>query len=338
MLYGLASNPNAPIKILSDLVDERYTPIWDQLWDQLARNPSTPSHLLEAILTDHKHLASQIAENPATEAHLLKKIATDWGRSEHVVLARNPNFILEWLQPPPKSVKDTRHLVGISVEEMAFGGGPVSLDKNRWKLPSGRAKVRILFLRSDPGDASRLDLSGESGQIKITLERTQPQQLHLEPLDMTTVEEVGRALIRIKQPTILHFAGHGSPDGKMYWRKSIKENSAYPIPVEVFAKMIAAIKDHKIVCVFLNACYLASEAKHLLQHVPYVIASRTAIADTAAIDFSSGFYTWLGEGKDIGESFNYALSLVEANLPGLQEHLKPVLLEREANSSREGQF
>jgi hypothetical protein len=85
----------------------------------------------------------------------------------------------------------------------------------------------------------------------------------------------------------------------------------------------------------LNACYSATQARAIAEHIPYVVGMSESIGDDAAILFAIGFYKALAGGKSIPKAFEFGK--VEIRLHGIPEHGTPVLIElRSQGTGRPG--
>jgi hypothetical protein len=58
----------------------------------------------------------------------------------------------------------------------------------------------------------------------------------------------------------------------------------------------------RAITLILNACFSEVQADAISQHIKYVIGMNKAIGDTAAIEFSIGFYDALGAGETYEKS------------------------------------
>jgi hypothetical protein len=181
-------------------------------------------------------------------------------------------------------------------------------------------KTTILFLASDPSDASRLRLGEEYREIqeKLRLSKEHDKfqleiRLSVRPGDITqAVHDV--------EPQIIHFSGHGSHTGELYFEdKTGKAAPVMPMALETLFKLLAG----QVKCVILNACYSEIQAKAIASHIDYVIGMKKAIGDQAAIAFSIGFYKALGAGRTIPEAYEFGK--VESQLMNIPEQLTPVL-------------
>jgi hypothetical protein len=107
-------------------------------------------------------------------------------------------------------------------------------------------------------------------------------------------------------------------------------------------------------CVFLNACYSETQAEAIVQGIDYVVGMSHEIQDKTAIAFSKGFYTGLGYGCSIEDSFEFGKNAIQLEISGsskkrsmavseeqrklevsevvkntsIPEHLKPILKKK----------
>ena len=83
------------------------------------------------------------------------------------------------------------------------------------------------------------------------------------------------------------------------------------------------LKDN-IRCVVLNACYSATQAKAIAQHIDCVIGMSKAVGDQAAISFAGSFYQALAYGRDLQTAFD--LGCLEINIENLKDQDIPRLI------------
>jgi hypothetical protein len=180
-------------------------------------------------------------------------------------------------------------------------------------------------LAADPTNASRLRLGEEFREIQFYLKlakerdrfRLEIPQLSVRPADIT------QALLDAK-PRIVHFSGHGTPDGSLCFENQIGESHiVQPDAMEALFEQFAA----DVNCVLMNACYSESQANAIAKCIDYVIGMNRAISDEAAIAFAIGFYQALGAGRTIEDA--YKLGCVQIRLRSISEYLTPVLIKRE---------
>jgi hypothetical protein len=140
------------------------------------------------------------------------------------------------------------------------------------------------------------------------------------------VEDLIPLLIR-KEPTIIHFSGHGSEDGEIV----LEDESGNPFPLRQQAvQRIFGIlnSDHNQVrCVILNACFSEDQARLISKHVDIVIGISSAIGDVSARKFASVFYATIGEKQNVNKAFELARTNI--SLHGLDYKDAPKLLARQ---------
>lgn len=213
---------------------------------------------------------------------------------------------------------------GISFNDLCLGKTPPLQAKTALAIDKG--SMAILFLAADPTDTARLRLGEELREIQEKLQLSKErerfelhQRLSVRPAD------VSQALLDIL-PQIVHFSGHGAATGEI----CLEDNTgiAHPVPPAALAALFEQF-DAQIRCVVLNACYSETQARAIVQHIPYVVGMHRAIGDQAAIAFSVGFYQALGAGRSFEDA--YKLGCVQISMRGIAEHLTPVLLRKRSN-------
>lgn len=115
----------------------------------------------------------------------------------------------------------------------------------------------------------------------------------------------------IKNPHIIHFAGHGSYEGL-----ALEDSD---IDASVLFDLIQRLDNTQLVV--LNACYTLPMAKEIAKYVPYVIGTQGPLDDDAAIAFARSFYTGIAGGRDIESSFWFGLDGIKAAKAGSQDIL-----------------
>jgi hypothetical protein len=208
--------------------------------------------------------------------------------------------------------------------------------------PTPQAIKTILVLAANPKGTDPLRLGEEMREIQTGLERSKHRdRFRIEQRWAVTPTDVRRALLDC-QPQIVHFSGHGvgvqTPDDPDAARKLtvVTETMAAPeglmfedaigqpqlVSSEAIANLFALFAD-QIECVVLNACYSATQAEAIAQHIPYVVGMNRSIGDRAAIEFSIGFYDALLADRPV--DFAYKLGCSAIQMAGIPEHLTPVL-------------
>jgi hypothetical protein len=163
-------------------------------------------------------------------------------------------------------------------------------------------KLKILMLTANPAGSYQLELEKEHSRITKKL-REKTEQFSLivhHAVNNTEFKELNETA----KPNVLHFSGHGNSNGIML--QNDDKNGAALLTARALDALFEYFADEGILfkAVVLNACYTEDQAQAIANHVPYVIASTTAISDEAAIAFSVGFYFKLdAQGGNIEQSF-----------------------------------
>jgi hypothetical protein len=91
--------------------------------------------------------------------------------------------------------------------------------------------------------------------------------------------------------------------------------------------LLAAFASH-VRLVVLNACFSASHAETIVEHVDFCVGMRAAVGDEAAICFAGAFYEALASGKSVRTSFELAKTALI--LQNIAEDETPHLFARQA--------
>ncbi|MDJ1503511.1 CHAT domain-containing protein [Xanthocytophaga agilis] len=166
----------------------------------------------------------------------------------------------------------------------------------------------ILFLGANPTNTTQLRLGEEAREIDNELRLAKDRdKFNLELQWATTVDILRRALLSFN-PHFIHFSGHGAMEGIVLEDKG---GNANILPPEVLADLISLFAT-TVQCVILNACYSEEQAKAIIKHIPYVIGMNDEIPDKSAIKFAAAFYSGIGHGRSIPDSFRIGKIAVTA--------------------------
>ena len=207
------------------------------------------------------------------------------------------------------------------------------LERRHNTIKTGRELFRelslpliILLALADPLGGPRLRLLQEKRSLEETLRQTKYRDSFIvHDIPSCRVQDLSPALLRY-QPRILHFGGHGAPDGLVY-------EDAHGDPQKVDTTALASLlsicsQRQGLEAVILNACYSDTQAQPIADAVGSVIAMNLKISDAAAIAFSTSFYNALGEGKGFDESFDWAKATTAFETSSSEA--RPVLIKRQA--------
>ncbi|MGD2088609.1 MAG: CHAT domain-containing protein [Candidatus Aminicenantes bacterium] len=185
-------------------------------------------------------------------------------------------------------------------------------------------RKKILILAANPKTTTWLSLDEEVREIEICLERAkQREKFDIKSIWAVRFRDLRKALLDYK-PQIVHFSGHGEEDGLILGNEL---GIGVTIPSKALSLLFSLCSRH-VECVILNACYSATQADAIKQHINYVIGAPGKINDRAAIEFSVGFYDALGAGETVEDAFKFGITGIYQILPDLPENLIPFLGKR----------
>jgi hypothetical protein len=178
-----------------------------------------------------------------------------------------------------------------------------------------------LLLSANPLDTETIRLDEEARTIEEVLAQAQilPEVYYataLRPRDLPKK-------LRTVRPHFVHFSGHGKENKGIVLEND--QGLAQLIPQEALSWLFRLVKGVK--CVFLNCCYSDSQAEAIAQYVPYVIGTKDAISDRAAIEFSFGFYQAIGDGETVPSAFEFGKNAIALE-DYLDESSIPILFRR----------
>ncbi len=185
-----------------------------------------------------------------------------------------------------------------------------------------RQTLRILFLASEPTNAGKLRLGAELQEVRNRLSTN--SFFEIKDRQAVKPDDVLQTILSYK-PHIVHFSGHGQETGEICFED--EKGNIKTIPPDALASLFKLVNEH-VKCVLINACYSELQAKAISQFVPIVIGTKKEISDSAALKFSTGFYTALDPDlsqKSLLKAFDSGCIAIRfENLP---EHLTPIIIE-----------
>jgi hypothetical protein len=190
-----------------------------------------------------------------------------------------------------------------------------------------RKRAKILIVAANPKDTSRLRLDEEVREIEAALQRSQRRnQFSVKSIWAPRTKDLRRALLD-EQPYIVHFSGHGDPEGLVL---EDAEGEAVIVPPEALEGLFNLFRDN-LQCVLLNACYSEAQATAIARRIPYVIGMKAEIADDIALEFAVGFYDALGAGRSVEQAFEFGYNAIK--LLGRSDAPQPVILSNSGNQA-----
>lgn len=181
-------------------------------------------------------------------------------------------------------------------------------------------KVKVLFFAADPLSAGRrterLLLDEEVRQIRRRIQSARYRDaLDLDAHWATRTKDLLHAL-NSTQPRVVHFSGHGGPDGLVL--SALDGRSGHPVGAAALARLFEVFRGD-IGLVVLNACFSLPQAEAIAARVGCAIGTRREIGDEAAITFSATFYQALAFGTSVQAAFDQARAALEMDHPEERE-------------------
>lgn len=116
---------------------------------------------------------------------------------------------------------------------------------------------------------------------------------------------------------IIHFSGHGNSD------RAIFEDCASSGETSIKTLIEEVSRNSQVKCLVLNACHSLDRFKSPALKF-YLVGMDSKVQDSAAIEFSRGFYDAIGAGKSIADAIEEGKGC--ANLKGLREELPIIII------------
>jgi TPR repeat protein len=174
------------------------------------------------------------------------------------------------------------------------------------------SKVKVLFFTADPlsvdGQRPRLLLDDEVRKIRIAVHAaTYRNKLSFNNHWATRTYDLLHAL-NSTHPQVVHFSGHGGPDGLVL--VSSDGQRPHAVGVNALAELLEEFaKDVRVVV--LNACFSFAQAQAIANVVGCAIGTNNEISDQAAITFSVSFYSAIAFGASVQAAYNQARSALK---------------------------
>ncbi|MGP4111706.1 CHAT domain-containing protein [Streptomyces sp. 4N509B] len=191
-------------------------------------------------------------------------------------------------------------------------------------------KLDILFLSANPVVNDRLALDEEIRSVRQKIRLADGRdKVRLVSHWAVRPDDLLQHLNE-HRPHVVHFSGHGSSTGELMFVDD--RGQPKPVPPAALGALFHTLRDN-VRLVLLNACYSRPQSQAIVQSVDYVVGMKAAIADEAAVIFSSSFYRALAFGRTVEEAFRQAK--VALMLEGVGQEDTPELLVRPGASGQE---
>ena len=199
------------------------------------------------------------------------------------------------------------------------------------KLKETKEKISILFIASNPDiefidddgntvQQQKLKLEKEAREIHESIQKSlKRDSISFETRWATRVTDLLQFINEVN-PTILHFSGHGTSDGKLVFQ----DNNDKPklLSMDALVELINASSDN-LRLVVLNNCFSSILSEKIVDNIEASIGMNNTIGDQAAIVFASQLYSSIGFGLSLEKAFQQAI--VALKLYEISEEQTPQL-------------
>lgn len=185
-------------------------------------------------------------------------------------------------------------------------------------------RITVLFLASNPINASPLRLDEEAREIREMIRKSEHRDsVIFETRWAVRPQDVLQAINELN-PTIIHFSGHGSENDEIVFQSP--DGTAKHVSKEAIVRVMMTAGDN-IKLVFFNTCFSYGQAEALVEHVDAAIGMNAPISDEAARVFAAQFYSSIGFGFSVQKAFKQAQAALM--LEGIPEDDTPELYTKE---------
>lgn len=189
------------------------------------------------------------------------------------------------------------------------------------KLPR---TIKVIFFAANPLDQQHLRLDEEIRAIEQEVRLTRFRD---------SVEVISRWAVRPEdllqalnehEPHIVHFSGHGSTAGGIVVQDA--NGDARIISLAAIVQLMKSMVGNIRIVVF-NSCFSNVQAEAVTEYIDVAIGMNNEINDEAARVFAAQFYSAIGFGRSVQQSFDQAITALM--LQGIPEDKIPELYSRE---------
>lgn len=236
-------------------------------------------------------LADAVSETDSVIAESLRSSAIKIGASATYAGSRRPQGQLE------NVVASVRKIIEGIPEQVRVetGTSGQSLEKSVGLMAMPKIKVLVVF--ANPRGTAQLKLQQEERVIREAVRGGKARDsISLDTRHATTVDDLRRALLDDGYQ-VLHFSGHGDFDALLFENEQGKKLDS---PLDAIA---ALVRHHpSIKCVILSACNSTAALNAPIAEI--TIGMDNPVDDSAAIEFSRGFYDAIAAGKSYDDAIN----------------------------------
>jgi hypothetical protein len=168
--------------------------------------------------------------------------------------------------------------------------------------------LTILFLASNPYKTERLKLDRECREIKEKIKLSENREQLNFISEWAVKIKYLQDFIKEQNPDIIHFSGHGENAEIILEGEDGKPVS---VPKKAIVRLLGRCKNLKLVV--FNTCYSVSFAQETVEKIDFAIGMDGSVVDDTAITFAYRFYSSLGCGETVEDSFEDALTEIDLN-------------------------
>jgi hypothetical protein len=170
------------------------------------------------------------------------------------------------------------------------------------------SELSVLCLQAGPAALNELQLRQEHAILLQIASRRGERTLKVKANPATQRDDIVAEILAAR-PDIVHFAGHGTPDGRLVFERT--DGGSAPVTVDALASVLRVLPA-SLPCLILGSCFGASYGGRLLGAARTVAGSVTALPDEAAIEFTRGFYTALAiGGTSVAKAYDAGLAQMQ---------------------------
>jgi hypothetical protein len=166
-------------------------------------------------------------------------------------------------------------------------------------------ELTVLCLLAGPKETSQLQLRREYRTIEEAVRRGRRRTLRVTLSAATRRQDVVPALGE-HRPDIVHFAGHGSPNGHLLLEED--DGRVAPVSADGLAGVLKSAGGVSVAV--LNACHLGRYLDVVSPYAREVIGAAERLPDASALAFCQGYYAALALGESWERAFDSGVATV----------------------------
>lgn len=271
------------------------------------------------VLGNEDSLISRGTQSQVSRGNVLFELGMYFGH-----LGRNRTFVVYDTNASPSLISDLHGVSfapydsGIGMDILSALGPACFFIRQELKKWGSRIKIKkLLILSSNPIDTERIRADIEVRTILLALKSaTSLDQISVEQEWAVQGVELAQILLA-HRPTILHVACPGDMENGFYFENT--EGGTQLVSHSVFKALLKPISD-TLECVIFSSCKTDIIASEISSDIKYAIGTND-ISEKAAIAFTSGFYTGIGNGSNYHIAYEYGkarVNMVEPDSPSFK--------------------